>query len=210
MGYIQVEKIIDCLVDPLSHCLRDQDPYVRKTAAICVAKLYMYDRALVENERFIEKLRDLLNDPNPTVRAAARLVGIVKFGMLLICFFRLLRTLLLHLRKYLSVQKISNWVWAFRLQASLLQLWMNAQSMSITDQNSHILLLTNSTLLFQMGSDVYTGGAPLLRPPRKWQCRDTGGTHNSSTAACQFGCCFDLCKSDCLSYELYGEGRGYK
>jgi vesicle coat complex subunit len=108
MGYIQVEKIIDCLVDPLSHCLRDQDPYVRKTAAICVAKLYMYDRALVESERFIEKLRDLLNDPNPTVRAAARLVRIAMFGMLLICSFRLLRTLLLHLRKYLSVRKISN------------------------------------------------------------------------------------------------------
>lgn len=67
MGYIQVEKIIDCLIDPLSHCLRDQDPYVRKTAAICVAKLYMYDRGLVESERLIEKLRDLLNDPNPTV-----------------------------------------------------------------------------------------------------------------------------------------------
>lgn len=67
MGYIQVEKIIDCLISPLGHCLRDQDPYVRKTAAICVAKLYMYDRGLVESERFIEKLRDLLNDPNPTV-----------------------------------------------------------------------------------------------------------------------------------------------
>ncbi|CAM0140163.1 AP-1 complex subunit beta-1 [Umbelopsis sp. WA50703] len=71
MGYIQVEKIIDCLIDPLSHCLRDQDPYVRKTAAICVAKLYMYDRGLVESERLIEKLRDLLNDPNPTVVANA-------------------------------------------------------------------------------------------------------------------------------------------
>lgn len=67
MGYIQVEKIVDCLVEPLRHCLRDQDPYVRKTAAICVAKLYLHDRALVENERFIDQLRDMLGDQNPTV-----------------------------------------------------------------------------------------------------------------------------------------------
>ncbi|KAI8381368.1 putative beta-adaptin [Radiomyces spectabilis] len=71
MGYIQVEKIVDCLIDPLRHCLRDRDPYVRKTAAICVAKLYMYDNVLVENEHFIDMLRDLLTDPNPTVIANA-------------------------------------------------------------------------------------------------------------------------------------------
>lgn len=67
MGYIQVEKIVDVLVDPLRHSLRDRDPYVRKTAATCVAKLYMYDKVLVESEHFVDMLRDLLADPNPTV-----------------------------------------------------------------------------------------------------------------------------------------------
>ncbi|KAL1921664.1 uncharacterized protein VTP21DRAFT_10306 [Calcarisporiella thermophila] len=71
MGYINVDKILDHLVDPLLTCLRDQDPYVRKTAAICVAKLYMHDPALVENERFIDMLRDMLTDSNPTVVANA-------------------------------------------------------------------------------------------------------------------------------------------
>ncbi|CDS14054.1 hypothetical protein LRAMOSA06225 [Lichtheimia ramosa] len=71
MGYIQVEKIVDILVDPLRHCLRDRDPYVRKTAAICVGKLYMYDNILVESEHFIDMLRDLLTDANPTVVANA-------------------------------------------------------------------------------------------------------------------------------------------
>lgn len=68
MGYIQVEKIVDVLIDPLRHCLRDRDPYVRKTAATCVAKLYMYDKVLVESEHFVDMLRDLLGDPNPTVK----------------------------------------------------------------------------------------------------------------------------------------------
>ncbi|KAJ3035720.1 hypothetical protein HK097_004128, partial [Rhizophlyctis rosea] len=71
MSYIQVDKITDCLCEPLRHCLRDRDPYVRKTAAICVAKLYMHDRALVENEGFLEGLRGLLDDENSTVVANA-------------------------------------------------------------------------------------------------------------------------------------------
>ncbi len=71
MGYINVDKIVNALIDPLRHSLRDQDPYVRKTAAITVAKLYMHDKALVENEGFIDILRDLLTDSNPTVVANA-------------------------------------------------------------------------------------------------------------------------------------------
>ncbi|ORX45119.1 putative beta-adaptin [Hesseltinella vesiculosa] len=71
MGYIQVEKIVDCLIEPLRRCLKDRDPYVRKTAAICVVKLYMYNNVLVESEHFIDMLRDLLSDPNPTVIANA-------------------------------------------------------------------------------------------------------------------------------------------
>src|SRR5436189_4166505 len=69
MGYINVDRIVDALVDPLQHCLKDQDPYVRKTAAIAVAKLYMHNKGLVENKGFIDLLRDLLADSNPTVVA---------------------------------------------------------------------------------------------------------------------------------------------
>ena len=58
-------------MDPLRHCLKDKDPYVRKTAAICVAKLYVHDPKTVERQGFIEMLRDLLADSNPTVVANA-------------------------------------------------------------------------------------------------------------------------------------------
>jgi vesicle coat complex subunit len=47
--------------------MRDQDPYVRKTAAVCVAKLFMQDRHLVENAGFIDLLREMLVDSNPSV-----------------------------------------------------------------------------------------------------------------------------------------------
>lgn len=71
MSYISVPSILTALVDPLRHSLKDSDPYVRKTAAICVAKLYMHDRKLVDRQGFIGMLRDLLADGNPTVVANA-------------------------------------------------------------------------------------------------------------------------------------------
>ena len=37
MGCIRVDKIVEYLCEPLRKCLKDEDPYVRKTAAVCVA-----------------------------------------------------------------------------------------------------------------------------------------------------------------------------
>ena len=71
MGCIRVDKITEYLCDPLLKTLRDEDPYVRKTAAICVAKLYDINPELVEERGFLELLRDLLGDANPMVVANA-------------------------------------------------------------------------------------------------------------------------------------------
>lgn len=71
MGCIRVEKITEYLCEPLSRCLRDEDPYVRKTAAICVAKLYDISPELVEDRGFLDVLHDLISDANPTVVANA-------------------------------------------------------------------------------------------------------------------------------------------
>lgn len=71
MSYIHVPAVTAALIDPLRQSLKDSDPYVRKTAAICVAKLYMHDRRIVDKQGFIGMLRDLLADSNPTVVANA-------------------------------------------------------------------------------------------------------------------------------------------
>ena len=47
---------------------QDEDPYVRKTAAICVAKLFDINPELVEDQGFINSLNDMLSDSNPMVR----------------------------------------------------------------------------------------------------------------------------------------------
>jgi vesicle coat complex subunit len=58
-------------VPPLKQLLKDPDPYVRKTAAFTVAKLYDHDRHLVEGSDLIDRLNGMLRDDNPTVVASA-------------------------------------------------------------------------------------------------------------------------------------------
>jgi AP-1 complex subunit beta-1 len=67
MGCIRVEKIIDYLAGPLQKCLHDENPYVRKTAAICVAKLYDLKPELVLENGFLEQLHEMISDSNPMV-----------------------------------------------------------------------------------------------------------------------------------------------
>lgn len=69
MGCLRAEKIINYLCDPLKKCLKDTDPYVRKTAAICVAKLYDLAPTLAVDNGFVATLQDMLGDPNPMVVA---------------------------------------------------------------------------------------------------------------------------------------------
>lgn len=40
MGCIRIERITEHLCESLKDCLNDADPYVKKTAAIAVGKLY--------------------------------------------------------------------------------------------------------------------------------------------------------------------------
>lgn len=79
MSYIPTSVVIEALAEPLRHCLKDRDPYVRKTAALCVAKLYAADPRRAERGGFVEKLRDLMLDTNATVVANA-VAALVEIG----------------------------------------------------------------------------------------------------------------------------------
>lgn len=39
-GCLRVPKLNEYLIEPLKDCLNDEEPYVRKTAVLCVAKVY--------------------------------------------------------------------------------------------------------------------------------------------------------------------------
>mmetsp|Transcript_10625 Transcript_10625/g.15996 ORF Transcript_10625/g.15996 Transcript_10625/m.15996 type:complete len:934 (-) Transcript_10625:43-2844(-) len=69
MGCIRVQRITEYLCPSLHACLKDKDPYVRKTSAVCVAKLWDISPELVETQGFLDTLLSLLTDSNPMVVA---------------------------------------------------------------------------------------------------------------------------------------------
>lgn len=71
ISYIHVREFVEATVGPLRRLLKDSDAYVRKTAAMCVAKLYDHDRAMIEGTDLIDRLNMMLRDGNSTVIASA-------------------------------------------------------------------------------------------------------------------------------------------
>ncbi|KAG0055661.1 beta-adaptin [Gryganskiella cystojenkinii] len=71
MGCIRVDKILDHVCEPLKKCLQDDNPYVRKTAALAVAKLWDLDQERARENGFVEILQELLSDSTPMVVANA-------------------------------------------------------------------------------------------------------------------------------------------
>ncbi|GAA5887612.1 hypothetical protein JCM16303_001447 [Sporobolomyces ruberrimus] len=71
MSCLRAEKILDYIADPLRKCLRDENPYVRKTAAICVVKLYDMRPSLAIENGFLGSLQEMVTDSNPMVVANA-------------------------------------------------------------------------------------------------------------------------------------------
>ncbi len=67
MGCIRVDKILDYMEDPLRKTLKDESPYVRKTAAICVAKLFDLNPSMCIRNGFLETLQEMIGDSNPMV-----------------------------------------------------------------------------------------------------------------------------------------------
>lgn len=71
MSAIPVREFFDAILIRISDLLRDKDPYVCKTAAYGVAKLWNHDHKAVEDRGLIDELNGLLSHKNPIVVAAS-------------------------------------------------------------------------------------------------------------------------------------------
>lgn len=69
IGCIRVDKMVDYITIPLKRTLRDDNPYVRKTAVICVAKLFELNSNVCIEQGFLKILLELVDDPNQMVVA---------------------------------------------------------------------------------------------------------------------------------------------
>ena len=67
MCRIKLESVAEYMIVPLKTCLKDEEAYVRKTAAFGVAKLYEVIPESIENAGIFPDLVALLNDENPMV-----------------------------------------------------------------------------------------------------------------------------------------------
>lgn len=65
LGCIGIEGVLDYLIEPLRESMKDEDPYVRKTAALCVAKIYEISPERAES--FIPHLMEMISDGNGMV-----------------------------------------------------------------------------------------------------------------------------------------------
>lgn len=71
MGCIRVDKMVDYMEIPLRRTLLDDNPYVRKTAAICVAKLFDLNPEMCIEFGFLDEVKKMITDSNPMVVANA-------------------------------------------------------------------------------------------------------------------------------------------
>ncbi|VVT48607.1 uncharacterized protein SAPINGB_P001862 [Magnusiomyces paraingens] len=71
MSAIPVREFFDAILIRISDLLHDKDPYVCKTAAYGVAKLWNHDHKAVEDRGLIDELNQLLSHKNPIVVAAS-------------------------------------------------------------------------------------------------------------------------------------------
>lgn len=71
MSMVRVDKILEYVEIPLRRTLQDDNPYVRKTAVICVAKLFQLSKELCMELGVLEDLISALDDSNPMVVANA-------------------------------------------------------------------------------------------------------------------------------------------
>lgn len=67
ISYVHVREFVEATIQPVKRLMSDSDPYVRKTATFCVAKLYEHDKKLIESSDLIDRLNRMLKDENPTV-----------------------------------------------------------------------------------------------------------------------------------------------
>ena len=67
MGCIGIEEMLEYLLGPLGDAMNDEDAYVRKTAAMCVAKVYEVNPEKIEELGLLERLKGMLFDGNGMV-----------------------------------------------------------------------------------------------------------------------------------------------
>lgn len=85
IGCLRVHKLNEYLVAPLKNCLDDEEAYVRKTAVLCVSKVYEVSPQLVEEAGLLDIMQSLLNKETNGLVLANLLVSLQEISFMKYC-----------------------------------------------------------------------------------------------------------------------------
>jgi len=80
MGCLKVNKLNEYLADPLKDALNDKEPYVRKTAVLCIPKIYEVSPELVTDGGLLQALIDLLEKEGNALVLANLIVALTEIS----------------------------------------------------------------------------------------------------------------------------------
>lgn len=81
MGCLGVDQIMQFLCDPLKDALNSKDAYVRKTGALCVAKIYDINSQLVEEQfGFIDIIQSMLEEDSNAMVLANCIAALIEIS----------------------------------------------------------------------------------------------------------------------------------
>ena len=80
MGCLRVKNLNAYLMDPLAAALKDTDSYVKKTAVMCVPKVYELTPELVEQHKMIEELQSIIGKDNNSNVIANTIISLAEIS----------------------------------------------------------------------------------------------------------------------------------
>ncbi len=81
MGCLRVKELNEYLIDPLNEALIDQDPYVRKTAVLCVPKVYEINAEDVEKKKIIKRMQTMLEKEDNAYVISNLVIALVELSV---------------------------------------------------------------------------------------------------------------------------------
>lgn len=70
------------MIDLLKEAINDEDPYVRKTTALCISKVYEVNPELLEQSGLIEKMQNMLNKESNSLVIANIVISLYEISQI--------------------------------------------------------------------------------------------------------------------------------
>lgn len=138
MGGLRIPNLVDYIDDPLRRALKDENFMVRRTAAVCIGKLFVNNREYFDDMELTSALQQLLSDSDPFVASNAVAVVLQHYDN---PDFSALIDSTVIARLSVTMEKAGEWG-----QLNILTLWLRFAPKS-TEEQAMVLLRKSAAFL---------------------------------------------------------------